>query len=559
MVSGMPYQRVGPNGEVNSLLFKYKLAKALTMVSLVAVFLMALGSLVYPELSWRGSSNVAEDHPVAEAPVEPASYGGVKSKDKCQLPSKIMLPMSPDGTYSPPSPDDSLLKVLEYVAPDDYDKYCQSWDPVSGFTDEIPYNKNGECGTWQAKYRALHERRLEQLERLKAGDLESFQHEDKPMFISYYCKEVPKNSNRGCGGLADRMSGMISTFFYGLITDRAYLAHWANGNPIPLELLFEKPNIDWSFDPIEMRRLFDQEDSEFFSFKAVDTLNQKWKQLGETMFPNGSHQDFRELWTEKYLEVRSNRAYIIRTYQESAIYPDMMAKIGLSKENTFGCLTDFLFQPTIGSRRFYNAFKALFKLDSVLTIGMQIRTDDNAIANPQLDQNNLQKWDYFLTCANQLADAKRQAHHKRVVYFLITDSTKLRDEFVSMNENSNLAQRFLQGRSQHTSMVVTGLPIDHIEPDQVSKYINVTNPVQVTQERMLPGVNSAVIENWLLSAADYRIISPQGYGKLAAFHSNSDNSTIALPRVTLKARAPDCSKPNAFVTYDWLSTQWSLG
>ena len=46
MVSGPSYKRLGTNGD--GLLFKYKLAKALTIVSLIAVIVMAVGSLVYP-------------------------------------------------------------------------------------------------------------------------------------------------------------------------------------------------------------------------------------------------------------------------------------------------------------------------------------------------------------------------------------------------------------------------------------------------------------------------------------------------------------------------------
>lgn len=46
--------------------------------------------------------------------------------------------------------------------------------------------------------------------------------------------------------------------------------------------------------------------------------------------------------------------------------------MGLDKENTFGCLTDYLFRPTIGSRRFINAYRDLFQMESVLSIGMQV-------------------------------------------------------------------------------------------------------------------------------------------------------------------------------------------
>lgn len=228
-------------------------------------------------------------------------------------------------------------------------------------------------------------------------------------------------------------------------------------------------------------------------------------------------------------------------------------------QNAFGCFADYLFRPTIGSRRFINAYKNLFKMDSILSIGLQIRTDDNALANPQKDTNDLEKWDYFLTCANQIASVKREPHHKRIVYFLITDSVRLRDEFASLNERPDMAEKYLGANYQDTTAVITGLPVEHIEPDQIEKYIDVEIPVEVTRERMTPGANSALIENWLLSYADYRVISPQGYGKLAAFHSKSDNTTYSLPRVNRKDKAPDCSKPSSIATYDWLSHQWSLG
>jgi hypothetical protein len=132
---------------------------------------------------------------------------GIKTDKQCRLPTSLFIPKSNDGQYTPPGPHASVLKALAFVTKDDYDSYCQHWDPVKGFDDVIPYNVHGECGNWQKKYQELHERRLEQLERLKADDIESFSHDDIPVYVSYLCKEVPANSNRGCGGLADRMSG----------------------------------------------------------------------------------------------------------------------------------------------------------------------------------------------------------------------------------------------------------------------------------------------------------------------------------------------------------------
>jgi hypothetical protein len=156
------------------------------------------------------------------------------------------------------------------------------------------------------------------------------------------------------------------------------------------------------------------------------------------------------------------------------------------------------------------------------------------LANPQNDDNTLEKWFYYFKCANEFATAKKAPHHQRIVYFLVTDSHKLRDEFEKMNDDATLRTKYLGPvSSEITSTVVTNLPLEHIEPDQVAKYIDVEIPVEVSRERMTPGVNSALIENWLLSYTDFRVISPQGYGKMAAFHSRSDRSTISLPRVRI--------------------------
>lgn len=182
--------------------------------------------------------------------------------------------------------------------------------------------------------------------------------------------------------------------------------------------------------------------------------------------------------------------------------------------------------------------------------------------NPEKDSNTLEKWDYFIKCANDLRDAKRQPHHKHVVYFLITDSAKLRDDFVSMNDDINKRRQYLGDQAEDVTMVVTGLPIEHIESKAIQhKYIHNNTQAMEHQDRaqMTAGVNSAVIENWLLSYTDYRLISRQGFGKLAAFHSKNAHTTIGMPKNERKEHAVDCSNPHSFISYDTLSTWWSLG
>lgn len=62
----------------------------------------------------------------------------------------------------------------------------------------------------------------------------------EPAVISYSCER-----GMNCGGLGDRLLAMTSAFFISLVTKRVFLAEWQT--PIPLDVVFDSPFIDWSF------------------------------------------------------------------------------------------------------------------------------------------------------------------------------------------------------------------------------------------------------------------------------------------------------------------------
>lgn len=80
---------------------------------------------------------------------------------------------------------------------------------------------NRKCGTWQANYTRLHERIL-------AGDL-------PPHFAVSVAVEA---------GLADRLTGIITEFYYALLTDRAFQI--TPGNQPAFEAAFRAPHINWT-------------------------------------------------------------------------------------------------------------------------------------------------------------------------------------------------------------------------------------------------------------------------------------------------------------------------
>lgn len=92
--------------------------------------------------------------------------------------------------------------------------------------------------------------------------------------------------------------GMVSTFFYGLLTNRAYLLNWAPMNPLPIEAVWERPHVDWVHDPAEMEALFDDDENPLLGYQKVDTLNKKHKDLTAIMFPDGGNTEFDDLWNK---------------------------------------------------------------------------------------------------------------------------------------------------------------------------------------------------------------------------------------------------------------------
>jgi hypothetical protein len=155
------------------------------------------------------SSSSAQDTDSGEIEQSSHNNNNNNNGDRCYLPKVMDMPKSPDGTYTPPSPHSSLVRAVAFASNEEYQDYCKKYDSVLGaYTDEWKYNENNECGNWQERYTNIHKTDLERLEEYRDGKFSSeIDVAERPKFISYLCKEVPKDSNRGCGGLADRMGG----------------------------------------------------------------------------------------------------------------------------------------------------------------------------------------------------------------------------------------------------------------------------------------------------------------------------------------------------------------
>ncbi|CAG8449342.1 2503_t:CDS:2 [Funneliformis caledonium] len=386
-------------------------------------------------------------------------------------------------TYQAPNPHFTYDDVLVSLTEEERNEISTT-QLTEMNTDE---SLDSSCGTWQKDYAKLHEDIL-------AG-------KEDQKYVAYICE-----ASSNCGGLADRILGMTSTFLFALLTNRAYLADWQA--PLPFDKIFDSPNIDWSFDSLSPESVI--KDLTTIEISVIDFDSQRLD--NHFLLSN---------WTTKYpdpfIKFYTNRGMIIRTF-DSKYYAQPLKDIGLRPHTAFGCIFDYLFRPVPPAMSFITKYTSLFSIRNIFSVGIQIRARE--------DTNALQDYEYFFRCADQLTRTYA-APDQKVIYFLITDSVALRDEAVQKLEH----------------VIISGLPIKsyHGHHDHID---DVTN---------------AVIENWILSKTDYRVISPGGYGKLSAFHSKQLHTTVLMNYPVFDKQIPDCTKEDAFITFSKLANEWSLG
>ena len=66
---------------------------------------------------------------------------------------------------------------------------------------------------------------------------------DEEQFLMYRC-EVEADKNRNCGGLGDRIKGLVSTYLWALITNRTFLIRI--DRPCEFAQLYEPNQVDWN-------------------------------------------------------------------------------------------------------------------------------------------------------------------------------------------------------------------------------------------------------------------------------------------------------------------------
>jgi hypothetical protein len=171
-----------------------------------------------------------------------------------------------------------------------------------------------------------------------------------------------------------------------------------------------------------------------------------------------------------------------------------MGKFGLTAENAFGCVLNFLMAPKPSIFAPFAPQLNLMTNHSILRIGIQIRGGDKLLMSNGIHTVNIDDYMSFFVCAHQI-EAWARYPGQEVVWFLMTDSMAIRQE--AKKKFGDKLTVAINAVIEHTS-----------KEDNVCK-VNCT-----VSDR---GFSDAAAEWWMFGYADYFVVTKySGYGRSAA-------------------------------------------
>ncbi|GAA6044009.1 hypothetical protein JCM8097_000194 [Rhodosporidiobolus ruineniae] len=410
-------------------------------------------------------------------------------------------------------------------------------------------------GKWQEAYKQLH--------------AEIMSGEREPRVLEYWCRDRLE-----CGGLADRMLGMTSTFLLALLTDRAFVASWEH--PIPLSLLFDSPSIDWSEGsfpalPFIPPQQGGREPHVLHGNKTLTRGKKKWYLHNQEVGAEELYEGISEtghalgLAEEPWVRLdRLNRGIAINAFHSPSLLPQL-SSLGFTSTTIYAQLVHFLFRPKLEVLMFISEYTSLFALPSVFSIGIQVRTGDAFMESAKMDKvNTVERHRHIFQCAEEVAETYA-APGQRPLYFLITDSSTLRQSALSAFPSKVI----VSGLSQHHNE----LRRHGRKPETVTHEKSGGSASVREMKREMEGLQNSVAESWAFAGVDFALLTDKsGFGKIPTFMHAKSGRAIILPRAGADPRKPkanqtafnevhmpSCRLESTLATFTDLASDWSMG
>ncbi|GJN87762.1 hypothetical protein Rhopal_000717-T1 [Rhodotorula paludigena] len=373
--------------------------------------------------------------------------------------------------------------------------------------------------------------------------------------LEYQCP-----AGKPCGGLADRLMGLTTTFLYALLTDRAFIASF--DQPFPLDLVFDSPFIDWSAPSPSLRRTDVPGDAYSRLWASATLLRRRKTMKMQNLEIDPMREVLADVRTgqrdEPWIRFdRLNRGMILQAYNasEPSLVPQL-AHLGFTMETAYAQIMHFLFRPKLEALMFIHEYTSLFSLPSFFVVGLQIRTGDFYMRKPQHDWINTPAWhEHWFTCAQEVVDTY-SAPGQHPLYYLITDSSTLRESALAAFPDrvvlSGLTPHHAELRDSKKKKFVSGAGRMKNDPDGVLQEVE--------------GMTDSMVESWIFANVDFALLShDSGFAKNPTFMRAHPGKAIVLPRrkqggiSTPRPQMKSCALPETLSSFADLASDWSLG
>eukprot|EP00906_Rhabdomonas_costata_P020408 RCo029699 len=348
------------------------------------------------------------------------------------------------------------------------------------------------------------------------------------------------------GGTGDQLTGLLTMFYYALLTGRAFqimtygfLPDYRMGYDAPFidwfasypDILFE--NIKNTFKGVreysgERKPLFKHNTQAFTYWYLVnDGATQVFNRSDLRRVPNVND-------SAPYAFVSSNRGRTFVLFNNPVHGPELRS-LGLRAESMARCAFMFLFTPNAGTRRIALPFLSAVTDPTALRIGIQLRTGDNVFIHR--DDHRVMVYAHFFDCAAQIEQDRRKPEHTKVIWYLASDSLSVRRE----------------AKNKYGEKLITNTHSPTVHTECVTH-----NASTCDRSVVRKAFQTAVAELYLLSRTQYHVLTHiGGFGQLAAWLSGE----ISHPHAYVLGHQPPpdprpCS-PEKAVSFQDLSMMWS--
>ena len=245
---------------------------------------------------------------------------------------------------------------------------------------KITLPSTADCGHWQSNYVKFQEKMLK--------------------------SSAPRMVYSGplMTGLADRLSGIVTQFYFALLSNRAFQI--VDG--------YDVPSLFWAYDSRILQLQGPRLEQLIGNNMASLPVHYPFPELDRTKYAVLDHVNSYNLVAAyflsnltlqpinhtnvQYVFYTSNRGYSYRLF-ENPFHRDQLKTMGLRPESSFRCIMDFLFRPNAQTLRYAQPLLESLEDGTALKISIQIRVGDNILRNRSLDNVTVNDFKPFFTCA----------------------------------------------------------------------------------------------------------------------------------------------------------------